>query len=72
MTLDQICNMTKSPTMLNALHACRPGHPLNNKFQWRDAWALAAQRPAYELDCAVTAWLAKQARHEANQEDQNK
>ena len=63
--LDRICSQTTNPQMLNALHACRPNHPLNNKFQWRNAHALAAQRPSYEISCADTDWLAKEAAKEA-------
>ena len=47
--------------MLNALHVCHPNHPLNSKFQWRNAYAMVAQRPSYEIGNAMTAWLAKQA-----------
>ena len=61
MTIDQICQMTTNPETLNALHACRPGHSLNNRYQWRDAWAMASQRPSYEISCAATDWLKKQA-----------
>ena len=65
MTLAEICSGTTNPEMLNALHACRPAHPLNNKFQWRNAWALACQRPSYEISNAMTGWLAEHAEKEA-------
>jgi len=66
MTLDLICSLARNAELLNALHACRPGHPLNKtmRFPWANAWALAAQRPAWEISCAATAWLAKQAQAE--------
>jgi hypothetical protein len=63
-TLDRICSLTNNPQMLNALHACRPNHPLNNRYQWRDAWFLACQRPSYEISNDATGWLAKQAAKE--------
>jgi hypothetical protein len=36
--LDDLCARTHSPSVLNALHACRSGHPLNSETQWRDAY----------------------------------
>ncbi len=63
--LDRICSQITEADTLNALHACRPGHPLNNKFQWRNAYALICQRPSYEVDGDVVAWLEKQAQKEA-------
>jgi hypothetical protein len=57
--LDSICEQTISPTMRNALHACRPGHPLNSEWQWRNAHALAAQH--HELDREAVHWLAIRA-----------
>lgn len=33
--IDRLCAATTNPTILNALHACRPGHP----------WNGAAERP---------------------------
>lgn len=62
-SIDQICEMTTSAELLNALHACRPGHPWNvsgvNHF--RNAWFMAAQRPSYEISSAATDWLKRQA-----------
>jgi hypothetical protein len=64
-TLDRICSQTTNPETLNALHACRPGHPLNNPFQWRNAYALATQRQGYfEIERAAVEWLAEQANKE--------
>jgi hypothetical protein len=62
-TLDRICRLTTNPTMLNALHACRPDHPWNKaaEFPWRNAWFLALQQPSYVISNAATDWLAKQA-----------
>ena len=66
MDIDQICGQTTNPQMLNALHACRPNHPLNHPYQWRNAHALAAQRPSYEISSASFEWLAKKASEEAD------
>lgn len=57
MTIDQICQMTTNPELLNALHACRPGHPLKNAYSWYNAYFLAAQRPSYEINSAAVNWL---------------
>ncbi len=65
MNIETICRMTTRPEVLNALHACRHNHPLNNPFQWRNAYALASQQPSYVIDCAATCWLEKQAKQEA-------
>ena len=61
MTIDQICRMTNKPEVLNALHACRPGHPLNNSNQWRNAHFLAAHQPSYVIPDDAVAWLAERA-----------
>jgi hypothetical protein len=63
MTLDQICQMTRNPTVLNALHACRPDHPWNKttKNPWYSAYFVAMQQPSYEINCAACDWLYKQA-----------
>lgn len=66
MTIDQICSMTTNPTVLNALHACRPNHPLNKITErpWRNAWFLAAQQPSYVINSDALDWLYKQAKQE--------
>jgi len=61
MTLDQIADCTTSCTILNALHACRDGHPLNNSYAWRNAYALIAARPSYEFTGEMVVWLATKA-----------
>ena len=63
MTLDQICQMTNNPSFLNALHACREGHPWNkpNTNHWRNAWFLACQQPGHKVSSEAIAWLKKQA-----------
>lgn len=48
---------------LNALHACRPNHPNNNSWQWRNAYALACQDFGITLE--AIAWLRCQAEQEA-------
>lgn len=66
MTIDQITAQTTKPEVLNALHACRPGHPLNNKFQWRNAYTLAAQNGGYfGIHSDAIEWLKEQAIREA-------
>lgn len=59
MTINQICEMTRNATMLNALHACRENHSLNNKDCWKNAWALACQRP--EITLAAVEFLRTKA-----------
>lgn len=70
-SLNKICAaMTKAET-LNALHACRDGHPLGrvNPFKWRNACALVEQADYFErreiwneMD-----WLRNKARDEAGE-----
>lgn len=60
--LNTICEQTAYPNMLNALHACRPRHPLNHAWQWRNAHALALHR---EIDSEAVHWLAIRASMEA-------
>ena len=42
--LDDLCQKTTNPTVLNALHACRDGHPLgkNNPYKWGNAFFLCS------------------------------
>jgi hypothetical protein len=63
MTIDQVCQMTTNPTMLNALHACRPDHPLGKTTPapWSDALFLARQQKSYVFSGAVLDWIEKQA-----------
>ncbi len=62
-TIDRICELTKKPEMLNALHACREGHPWNKSAvnPWLSAWFLCGQQPGYYMPADATAWLRKQA-----------
>ena len=66
MTIDRICEMTKHAELLNALHACRPGHPWNKTAvrPWTNAWWLACQRPYPEISAAALWWLEQQAKKE--------
>jgi hypothetical protein len=41
--INQLCACVDAPSVLNALHACPPGHPLNNAWQWRNAYVLARE-----------------------------
>ena len=63
--LDELCQRTRSPFILNALHACRPGHPLgqDNHTKWRSAQAMIAQ---YARDFAGvdTRWIDAEAEAE--------
>ena len=66
MNLDTLRRMTENPEMLNALHACREGHPLNRAtpHPWANAYALACQRPL-DFSGAAIDWLRWQAATEA-------
>lgn len=57
MDIDTICQMTRNPELLNALHACRPGHPLKTAHSWYQAFFLAAQRPSHEISLEAVNWL---------------
>lgn len=67
MTIDDICQMTTRVSTLNALHACREGHPWNNPKQWYNAWAAAVQD--INISIAAVAWLNDKARKEAGHKD---
>lgn len=62
-TLDRICELTSKPEILNALHACRDGHPWNATAErpWHNAALLAQQQPSYVIPCAAVNWLLKQS-----------
>ena len=51
--INRLAVHAKTATILNALHACRSGHPLTNSFQWRDAWFLVAQNPRMFIDVSA-------------------
>ena len=64
MTLNEICQMTENPELLNALHACREGHPMNGAFQWRNAHSLAIQ--SRDTTLSAVFWLKTRADKEAH------
>lgn len=47
--LDKITPHIKSAEGKNYIHACRPGHPLNNPHQWQNAWQYI-ERNRWELE----------------------
>jgi hypothetical protein len=63
-TLDTICRKARGGDFINALHACRKGHPLNKltKQPWANARFMASGR--HELDCRDLDWLDKQVAKE--------
>jgi hypothetical protein len=65
--INELCSMTKNPTTLNALHACRTNHPLgrNNLYKWRNAWAYVAQN-ARDFASVETKWLRRFSDQEWN------
>lgn len=68
MTIDDICRETTNPTLLNALHACRPGHPWNKTAvrPWHNALFLArGQTFAKRLSNEAIDFLERQAKAEA-------
>jgi hypothetical protein len=62
-TLDRVCQLTRKPAVLNALHACREGHPLNKTEPrpWLNAWFLASAQPSYVIPADACDWLKEQA-----------
>lgn len=64
MNIDKICQMTTSSEILNALHACRDKHPLNNPMAWRNAYCLAAQQKSYIISSEAVEWLYQAAERE--------
>lgn len=67
--IDRICKSTTRPDTLNALHACRPGHPWNkdNLYCWRNASSLVAQdrNCIFGIGARDRDWLERQSRKEA-------
>jgi hypothetical protein len=65
-TIDGLCEQTTNPTMLNALHACRPNHPLHKTTErpWTSAYFLARQQKSWIFTGAALAWLEQQAAKE--------
>lgn len=60
MDINELCKRTNNAEMLNALHACRDGHPRNHAHQWRNAYGMASQYPA-DFKASDIAWLKSQA-----------
>lgn len=60
--IDRICELTKTPAVLNALHACRPGHPWNKtaKDPWHAAYFAAAKQSSNAIPSDALDWLWKQ------------
>ena len=55
-----------SAESLNALHACRSGHPLNNPHQWRNAaFTLAGRGPWIGDEHTALRIISRQAKLEA-------
>jgi hypothetical protein len=54
--LDELCAVTANPEVLNALYACRHGHPLG----WQHAYALVWQHIDEFLDADLD-WLETRA-----------
>jgi hypothetical protein len=65
-TIDKVCQLTSNPTVLNALHACRPDHPWNKDAvrPWFSAYFIAAQQPSYVIPSDAIAWLLERAADE--------
>ncbi len=64
--IDSICQETKNPTLLNALHACRPGHPLGKgqTAPFYNAYFLAMQQDYFHsLPHWAEDWLLKQSKN---------
>jgi hypothetical protein len=59
--IDVLCARTRSPSVLNALHACREDHPLGHSHKWRDAYAVVCQHTASFAGCNISRlrWLAE-------------
>jgi len=63
MTIEEICQMTKRASTLNALHACLDGAPKC----WYNAWRVAQQDPNVRMP--ALAWLNDKARKEGGHKD---
>lgn len=67
--LDSIAAHIKSAECLNAIHACRPGHPLgrDNPFKWRNANAMVRAQDYFvkvDIDRNALKWLQERADEE--------
>lgn len=66
--LNRIAGKITKPDVLNAIHACRPDHPLGrgNDFKWRNAHALVSQQNFAGISPDDLDWLRKQAAAEVS------
>jgi hypothetical protein len=64
--IDVLCQYTRSPTVLNALHLCREGTAIgaDSGWKWRNANALVSQHPIEFLQCPHREWLQLMAENE--------
>ena len=73
--INWLCKFTLRANTLNALHACRPDHPLGrgNAHKWRNAMALVTQRGIDFIGAEHSIrWLEGRAREEQIAEIANK
>ncbi len=61
--LNRIASKITKPDVLNAIHTCRPGHPLgrDNDWKWRNAHAMVGQQNFTGIAFEDLEWLRKQA-----------
>ncbi len=64
--LNALCANTTRANVLNALHACRPNHPLGrgNAYKWRNAYSLVQQKQVDFLTADID-WLHDKALDES-------
>jgi hypothetical protein len=60
--LDQIAEKLTSPWAINAVHACRPGHPLGNATEYPFLGAWLAVAPRLGMRGPEATWLHDMAR----------
>lgn len=66
--LDMIASKIKRAETLNAIHACRPDHPMGrgNSYKWRNAYAMVVQLPSFQTPAhRLVEWLREKAEQEA-------
>jgi hypothetical protein len=65
--LNALCARTNNPSVLNALHACRSGHPLgrHNPYKWRTAYGMIQQHTVTFLMVEEVEFLGLMAAVEA-------
>ncbi len=64
MVLDEICSEARTCEMKNALHACRPGHPLNKNAAWPFKNALFVAATNRGISAWSLTWLKEMAAKE--------